>query len=440
MRRFLLTAAVVIVAGLAGLVAATAWSDRHAGAGLPPAAEATPQLIARGAYLAKLGDCAACHSVPDRAAFSGGLRMATPIGAIYTSNITPDPVHGIGRYSLDDFDRALRFGVAGGHTLYPAMPYSAYSITTPDDVAALYAYFMHGVAADPTPGRDSDIVFPLSMRWPLTVWRWVFAPAPRPFQAPAGGDTVVARGAYLVQGLGHCGDCHTARGPGLQVRALGASDGTAYLGGAMIDGWHAPSLRDGDRASIGAWSEDEIARFLRSGVNGHGIAFASMSEVVVNSTQFLTGQDATAVARFLKTLRDPASGSGAVFADNAATRDALRRGDAGARGARLYLDNCAACHRPDGRGYEGVFPALAGNPVVNAQADASLVRIVLEGMRTPRTAATPAQFAMPGFAWRLSDQDVADVVTFIRAGWGNRAPAVEAQSVTRQRRAVATNP
>ncbi|MET0320545.1 MAG: c-type cytochrome [Duganella sp.] len=423
----------VAAVGLAGMVGLTRWSDLHAGASFAPTAQPAPvdqQTIARGAYLAKMGDCAACHSVAGKPAFAGGLRMETPIGAIYTSNITPDNEHGIGRYTLADFDRALRFGVARGHTLYPAMPYSAYSSTTPADVAALYAYFRHGVQPAATPNRDNEIVFPLSMRWPLTLWRWVFAPAPQPFVAAPGSDAVIARGAYLVQGLGHCGDCHTARGPGLQVKALTAADGADYLGGAAIDGWHAPSLRNGGPATIGAWSEADIVQFLRSGVNRHGIVFASMSEVVVNSTQHMTQTDAIATARFLKSL--PAAGGAASnpsYAYDQRTAAALKGGDASARGARLYLDNCAACHRPDGRGYEGVFPALAGNPVVAGDSAQSVVRIVLQGMQTPRTGSTPAQFTMPAFAWRLSDQDVADVATFVRTGWGNRAPAVDASTV-----------
>jgi len=441
MRRAFLFAAAVIVAlaalaGLAGLIGLTRWSDLHAG-GTPVEVPRDAQTIARGAYLARVGDCAACHSVEGRAPFSGGLRMATPVGAIYTSNITPDNEHGIGRYTLADFDRALRYGVAGGHTLYPAMPFSAYSTTTPADVAALYAYFMAGVKADATANRDNEIPFPLSMRWPLTVWRWMFAPAPQAYTAPAGTDAVLARGAYLVQGLGHCGDCHTARGPGLQVKALTAADGPAYLAGAAIDGWYAPSLRNGAPATIGAWSEEDMVRFLQSGVNRHGIAFASMSEVVVNSTQYLTDADALATARFLKSLPAEAGAASYTYDRRAAT--ALRGGDASARGARLYLDNCAACHRPDGRGYEGVFPALAGNPVAMGESPQSVARIILQGMRTPRTGSTPAQFTMPAFDWRLSDQDVADVASFVRTSWGNHAPPVAAATVKQIRASLPAN-
>jgi mono/diheme cytochrome c family protein len=415
-----------LVIGLLTLISATRWSDARAGAHLqaPPA---TSAMIARGAYLARMGDCAACHSVEGLPPYSGGLRMQTPIGAIYTSNITPDRQHGIGAYTLSDFDRALRFGVANGHTLYPAMPYSAYSSTTADDVSALYAYFMHDVLPAPVPKRDNEIPFPLSMRWPLTIWRWAFAPQARPFQLQS-GDAMLRRGAYIVEGLGHCGDCHTPRGPALQVRALSAADGPVYLSGAIIDGWHAPSLRNGDRTTVGAWSEQDIAQFLRTGSNRHGIAFASMNEVLANSTQFLSEADAAAAAHFLKSLKDPVA-SKEQYAYDAAVSLSLRNGDASARGAQLYLDNCAACHRPDGKGYEGVFPALAGNQVVLAAPANSVIRIVLQGMQTARTASTPAQFSMPSFAQRLSDQEVADVATFVRSSWGNRAPAVQAAEV-----------
>lgn len=430
-RPILLRAAVLALAGVVGLFGATRWSDRHAGV-QPQAGALDAAAVARGAYLARIGDCAACHSVQGKPAFAGGLRMETPIGAIYTSNITPDRRYGIGDYTLADFDRALRYGVARGHTLYPAMPYGAYSRTTPDDVAALYAYFMRGVAPAAVPVRANEIPFPLSMRWPLTLWRWAFSPAPQPF-APAGGDPVLRRGAYIVEGLGHCGDCHTPRGPGLQVRAFTPADGPAYLSGALIDGWHAPSLRNGDRSTIGAWSEQDIAQFLRTGSNRHGMAFASMNEVIANSTQFLDASDALAVARYLKSLRDEGRGAGA-FAYDPATSRALRGGDAGARGALLYLDNCAACHRPDGKGYEGVFPALAGNPAVAAGDGQSVVRIVLEGMQSARTAATPAQFTMPSFAQRLSDDEVADIATFVRSSWGNRGGAVAPGEVARLRR------
>jgi alcohol dehydrogenase (quinone), cytochrome c subunit len=386
-------------------------------------------LIIRGEYLAKLGDCGACHSTPGKAPFSGGLKMALPIGAIYTTNITPDKTYGIGRFTLADFDRALRFGVANGHTLYPAMPFASYAIVTRDDVKALYAYFQFGVAPAAVPNRKSDILFPLSMRWPLTYWRWAFAPKPNPFDGTAFADTAVARGAYFVEGLGHCGECHTPRGVALQVKAQNGRNGDAFLRGGPVENWYAPSLRSGGPDTLGEWSESQIAQFLQSGANHSGIAFGSMSDVIVNSTQFLSAEDAAATAKYLKILQDPPANARARFAYDEATDRELASGDATKRGALLYLDNCAACHRPDGRGYEGVFPSLAGNPVVESDNPLSLISIVLLGSQTSRTSTTPAQFAMPAFAWRLSNQDAADVISFIRSSWGNDAKPIEAPRV-----------
>jgi mono/diheme cytochrome c family protein len=426
----------VLAIGATGLLVAVGVahvSDSRAGAKNLVAPAATPTIIARGAYLARLGDCAACHSVPGKPAYSGGLRMAIPIGAIYTSNITPDSNSGIGRMSLDDFDRALRFGVAEGHSLYPAMPFTSYYNTRPDDVAALYTYFKYGVPPAAVPNRPNDVVFPLSVRWPLTFWRWFFAPTPKPFVASAGMDPQLAQGAYFVEGLGHCGECHTPRAVTMQVKATTPAGGAAYLSGAVIENYFAPSLRNSGPGTLGAWSEEELAQFLETGANSQGIAFGSMSDVIIHSTQYLTSTDALAAARYLKSLRRPGEEPAARFTYDAIEHLALKNGDASRPGARIYLDNCAACHRPDGVGYELVFPRLAGNPVVQAGNPQSLISIVLDGSRTPRTARTPAQFTMPRFAWRLSDKDVADVVTFVRTSWGNSASPVSSADVAKTR-------
>jgi mono/diheme cytochrome c family protein len=355
--------------------------------------------------------------------------MTLPIGAIYTTNITPDKTYGIGRFTLADFDRALRFGVVDGHTLYPAMPFASYAIVTREDVKALYAYFESGVAPASVPNKKSDILFPLSMRWPLTYWRWAFAPKPTPFDDKTYADAAVARGAYFVEGLGHCGECHTPRGVALQVKAQNGRDGNEFLRGSPVENWYAPSLRSGGPDTIAEWSESQTSQFLQSGANHAGIAFGSMSDVIVNSTQFLTAEDSAATAKYLKTLQDQPADGRARFAYDERTDRELAAGDAKKRGALLYLDNCAACHRPDGRGYEGVFPSLAGNPVVEADNPLSLVSIVLLGSTTSRTSTTPAQFAMPAFAWRLTDQDAADIISFIRSSWGNDAKPIEAPKV-----------
>ena len=426
----------VVAIGLAGLLIAMSVahiSDGSVGEKNLVAPAATPALIARGAYLARLGDCAACHSIPGKPAYSGGLRMGIPIGAIYTSNITPDSNDGIGRMSLGDFDRALRFGVAEGHSLYPAMPFTSYYNTRPDDVAALYTYFKYAVAPAAIPNRPNDIVFPLSMRWPLTFWRWFFAPAPKPFAAPPGMDAQLSQGAYFVEGLGHCGECHTPRAVTMQVKAATPAGGAAYLSGAVIENYFAPSLRNGGPGTLGAWSEEELAQFLETGANVQGIAFGSMSDVIIHSTQYMTPADALSTAKYLKSLRSPGEEPAARFAYDPLEHLALKNGDASKPGARIYLDNCAACHRPDGMGYERVFPRLAGNPVVQADNPRSLISIVLDGSQTPRTPRTPAQFTMPRFAWRLSDKDVADVVSFIRSSWGNSASPASSADVAKIR-------
>jgi alcohol dehydrogenase (quinone), cytochrome c subunit len=428
-----LIALAIALAGLLLAMGAAHMSDSSAGEKNLVAPAPTPAVIARGAYLARLGDCAACHSVPGKPAYSGGLRMAIPIGAIYTTNITPDSKHGIGRMSLDDFDRALRFGVAERHTLYPAMPFTSYYNTHPDDVAALYTYFKHAVAPAAVANRPNDIVFPLSMRWPLTFWRWFFAPEPKPFAAPPAMDSQLAQGAYFVEGLGHCGECHTPRAVAMQMKAATPAGGAVYLSGAVIENYFAPSLRSSGRGTLGAWSEEELARFLETGANAQGIAFGSMSDVITHSTQYMTPADALATAKYLKSLRSLNEGPATRFAYDATEHLALKNGDASRPGAMIYLNNCAACHRPDGAGYEQVFPRLAGNPVVETENPQSIVSIVLDGSRTPRTARTPAQFTMPRFAWRLSDEDVANVVNFVRTSWGNNASPVSAAEVAKTR-------
>jgi alcohol dehydrogenase (quinone), cytochrome c subunit len=275
------------------------------------------------------------------------------------------------------------------------------------------------------------------MRWPLTFWRLLFAPKPTPFQDRAESDPVVARGAYFVEGLGHCGECHTPRNLVLQVKAQASSQGSAFLSGAVIENYFAPSLRNGGPDTLGGWSENDIVDFLTTGANPHGIVFGSMTDVVVHSTQYMSREDAVATARYLKTLSEPRAQPTRSFAYDETEHKALKHGDASKPGALLYLDNCAACHRPDGKGYDRVFPGLAGNPVVEAPNPVSLISIVLAGSQTPHTAQTPAQFTMPAFAWRLSDRDVANLVNFIRTSWGNSGSVAFPDDVASVRKAVA---
>ncbi|PAK15362.1 cytochrome c [Burkholderia ubonensis] len=431
--RALATGAAWLALGLAsGAAVAQPAAAPAAAASAPHAADA---LVARGAYLARAGDCVACHTASGGKPFAGGLKFDTPIGAIYSTNITPDPKTGLGGWTLDEFDRALRSGVRrNGDTLYPAMPFPSYARLSDDDVKALYAYFMHGVAPVQQENRAVDIVWPLSMRWPLAFWRKLFAPAPKPFDAAPYPDPVLARGAYLVQGLGHCGACHTPRAPTMQERGLTDADGPDFLaGGAAIDGWVPTSLRGEPRTGLGTWTEAELVQFLKTGRTPRTAAFGGMTDVVGHSMQHMTDDDLTAIARYLKKLPPKVQGE-TRYAYDAAAANALQAGDASKPGAAVYRDNCMACHRSDGSGYTRVFPALGGNPVVQGDDPTSLIHVVLEGSALQGTHTAPSTFTMPPFGWRLSDQEVADVANFVRTSWGNTGAPVSAAQVAKVRK------
>lgn len=390
---------------------------------------AETDLIKQGEYLARAGDCVACHTAKGGKPFAGGLPMETPIGVIYSTNITPDKT-GLGDYSFEDFDKAVRHGIAkNGSTLYPAMPYPSYARVSDSDMQALYAYFMKGVEPVAQENKDSDIPWPLSMRWPLAAWRWMFAPAVEEHQAQAAADPVIDRGAYLVEGLGHCGACHTPRALTMQEKALSAADGNAFLSGsAPLEGWIAKSLRGDHKDGLGSWSEEQLVQFLKTGRSDRSAVFGGMSDVVVHSMQYMSQDDLTAIARYLKSLPavDPRD---QPHQYDKQVAQALWKGDDSKPGASVYIDNCAACHRTDGHGYTRVFPALAGNPVLQTADATSLINIVLNGGTLPATHTAPSTFTMPAFAWRLSDQEVADVVSFIRGSWGNKGAPVNASEV-----------
>ncbi|MCM2551011.1 c-type cytochrome [Burkholderia glumae] len=393
-------------------------------------------LLARGEYLARAGDCSACHTAPRGKPFAGGLKMATPLGAIYTTNITPDAATGIGGYSEADFARALREGVAkDGHNLYPAMPYPSYAKVSDDDVHAMYAYFMHGVAPVAQANRESEIRWPLNQRWPLKLWNLVFLDGTR-YQAKAGRDPVWNRGAYLVQGLGHCGACHTPRGAGFQEQALDEG-GRAFLTGGLLDNWFASNLTGEANTGLGRWSEAELAQFLKTGANAHASAFGSMTDVVNHSTQYLSGEDLTAIARYLKSL-PAAGGTGAppYRYDPQRTMAALAR-PAGDPGAAVYAAYCMHCHGTDGRAFAPLLAPLAGNPNLLEANPASLINVTLNGSADLVIAGVPAAYPMPKFAEVLTDRQIADVLTFVRAGWNNGAPAVSPDEVAKLRRATA---
>ena len=387
----------------------------------------------RGEYLARAGDCVSCHSVPGGKAFAGGLKMGTPLGAIYSTNITPDRETGIGGYSLADFDRAVRRGIAkDGHRLYPAMPYPSYAKLTDADVAALYDFFMKQVPAVHQANLKSEISWPLSMRWPLAIWDALFTTSDS-YANKSGHDAAWNRGAYLVQGLGHCGACHTVRGFAWQEKALDDS-GSDYLSGAELDAWYAPGLRGDLRTGLGSWSKDDIVAFLKHGHNRAATAFGSMIDVVNNSTPYMSDDDLKAIADYLNSL--PATSAQPAFVYNDATTAALRGGHAAQPGATVYTGTCANCHGFDAKGFAPYIPPLAGNPVVFDKNPSSLINLVLNGSNPLVVKGTPDAYRMPQFRLQYSDQEIADVVTFIRNGWGNQAPAVTAAQVAKLRKST----
>jgi alcohol dehydrogenase (quinone), cytochrome c subunit len=358
-----------------------------------------------------------------------------PIGTVFTTNITPDRTHGIGSYSYGQFERAVRRGIAPrGYALYPAMPYPSYARLSDADTRALYAYFMHGVQPVAGPDRQPDIVWPFSWRWPLTYWRWVFAPSVQPATDAASADPELARGAYLVEGPGHCGACHTPRGVGLEEEALTDKDGSKYLAGAVVGGFFASDLRGDPITGLGSWSEQEILEFLKSGHNAHSAVFGGMSDVVRHSAQFISDTDLGAIAHYLKSL--PPAKEQAAFLYKGLEAKKLAALDVSTPGALDYMNNCSACHLSSGKGYDETFPALAGNPVVVARDPVSVINLILVGSTRPATADAPTDFAMPGFADRLTDREVANLATFVRSSWGNRAGKVSPAEVAAVRKNI----
>ena len=388
-------------------------------------ADLSPEWVARGEYVARLSDCVACHSVPGGVPFTGGLEMATPLGAIHTTNVTPDPETGIGHYSLADFDRAVRHGVApGGRRLYPAMPYPSYAKLSDDDVRALYAFFMKGIAPVRQANIPSEIPWPLNMRWPIALWNGVFTDT-APYAAKAGKDEIWNRGAYIVQGPGHCGSCHTPRGLAFNEKALDES-GTPFLAGALLDGWYAPSLRNDHNTGLGRWSEPEIVQFLKTGRNQHAVVFGSMTEAFNNSTQFMSDDDLAAIARYLKSLPGDSQRDGTPWQYQAVS--AADRLDT--PGAHTYVTRCASCHGADGKGQAQWMPPLAGATSALAKENASAINITLNGSQRVVAAGVPDAYRMPAFREQLSDQQIAEVLTFVRSTWGNQSEPVDAKAVS----------
>jgi mono/diheme cytochrome c family protein len=396
-------------AGCGGGAPAPAAAQRPAAPG-PAALPATPELIARGAYLARVGNCAGCHTAPGGAPMAGGVRLQTPYGAVYAGNLTPEPKTGLGLWRADEFHRAMHEGRGrDGRRLIPAFPYTSFTRVAREDNDALFAY-LRSLQPVEQAAPPNELRFPYGTQAALAVWQWLnFTPAAAAAQAPTAG---LARGEYLVRGLGHCGECHAPRN-----RWSAPGD---ELSGGEVPGerWYAPSLhpQPGD-----AHPAAQTVQLLRDGLSEAGTAAGPMARVVLDSTQHWRPDDLALAARYLASLPRSAAPEPAAPADPALMQ----------AGARIYADLCAGCHGAEGRGAPGVYPALAGNPGVTQPNIRNLVQVLRHGGFPPSTAGNPRPYGMPPA--ELSDGDTAAVLSYLRQSWGQQAPAVSALDVMKAR-------
>lgn len=386
----------------------------------PPPPVPTAQQVGRGAYLAGLGNCAGCHTARGGTPYAGGRGIETPFGILYSSNLTPDAATGLGNWSADHFWRALHNGRSrDGRLLYPAFPYPNYTLITRADSDALFA-FLRSQRAVTQPARPHGLGWPFNSQAALAVWRALYF-RPGSYVEDARQPADWNRGAYLVDGLGHCSACHTQR------NALGASSNMLDLSGGMIpmQNWYAPALTSPTEAGVADWPLDHVVRVMQSGVSPRGTVLGPMAEVVLNSTQHWNADDLRSMAVFLKALPQQApSAPAAPLAVNSTKAQ---------RGAKLYEQHCAQCHGDQGHGVAGAYPPLAGNRAVLLNETANLVQVVLYGGFPPATAGNPRPFGMPPYVLLLTDTDVAAVLTHLRSAWGNRAPAVTEVEVLHKR-------
>lgn len=384
----------------------------------------TSSQVARGRYLTIASDCAACHTPQGAAPFSGGLGLHTPFGTIYSPNLTSDVQTGIGAWTNDQFWRAMHEGIGNhGEHLYPAFPYPSFTRVTRADSDAILAYLKTIPPVHSAPVRNA-LPFPFNIRALMIGWNLLFF-RPARFQPAPNQSAEYNRGAYLVETLGHCGACHTPK------NMLGADKkGQDYQGG-KLEAWYAPNLTSEARTGLGGWSRSDLVEFLRTGRNVRAQAGGSMAEVISDSTSLMSDADLNAIAIYLKSLQ-AAGASGSV-------RDADKR--ALTAGRAVYEDACSACHRMGGEGVPRFFPKLAGHPDVQSRDPNNLVRVILEGARTAPSSTRPTPLSMPSYAWKLNDQEIADVATYVRQSWGNRADPVGEHSVTtlRQRLHLSTS-
>jgi mono/diheme cytochrome c family protein len=377
--------------------------------------------IERGRYLTILSDCASCHTVPGSGQpFAGGRAIETPFGNIVAPNITPDLETGVGNWSDDAFDAAVRKGIRpNGSNLYPAMPYNAYTKMSREDVLAIRAYL-----STVAPFRNAVVVntlpFPFNIRAAMRAWNFLYFTDEEYQRDPHKSDQW-NRGAYLVEGPGHCGACHTGK------TFLGGDKRVQYLKGAYLQGWSAPDITNDARLGIGGWSQEDLIAYLKGGHNRVTAATGPMAEVVALSTAFMTDSDLKAIAIYLKSLSN----------DNGAPAALPKSDSAMVAGGAIYRDQCSACHGLEGKGVAELFPSLADSAMVKSDDPTTSIRIILRGARSVDTASAPTAPGMPSYGRQLDDSEVAGVLTYIRNAWGSPARPVTAADVAKVRRDTA---
>ncbi len=372
------------------------------------------EQVRHGQYLVRAGDCLSCHLAPGGQPFAGGLGLNTPFGVIYSANITPDAKTGIGNWTSDQFYAAMHDGKGSKGHLYPAFPYPWFTRVSRADDDAMLAYLKTIPAVDYTPPANK-LPFPLGIRGLVSGWNLLFFRKTE-FQPDANQSTEWNRGAELVSGLGHCTACHSPK------NALGAEKSRDKFEGGVLEDFVAPDLTGNGRTGLGSWTLDDITEYLQTGRNARAGAGGPMAEVITYSTSLMTDADRHAIAVYLKSL--PASSDETAKAPDAVAMK---------RGAAIYSDACASCHLENGVGQPRFFPPLGKNAVVQQRDPTSIVHLVLAGGRVGPSATRPSPMTMPSFAWKLSDQEIADLSTFLRNSWGNQAAPVGADQVKRQR-------
>lgn len=396
----------------------------------------------QGEYIMYASDCLACHTADGGKPFAGGRPIESPMGKIWTTNITPDKETGIGNWTLDQFRAALYDGIApDGTHFYPAMPYENYRKLTEEDVRALYDYFMHEVEPVTNKAPQTTLDFPFNMRFGIRAWNWLALGHEAGF-TPVGKNAVQDRGQYLVEGPAHCAACHSPRTTFMAQKGIDAGDKN-FLSGGIVDGWNAPSLR-GPQSVAQKWTVAEMAAYLATGRNAHATANGEMGLVVKDSLQHLTDEDNLAIAAFLKGIDGAEADVPETFATKTSKAlppaPASDTGQETAKmlteaspdmplGARLYLDNCAACHFVTGKGAPEIFPELADNDLVTGSEAKPLISVILHGAEVPSTAKRPMRLVMQGYADRLNDEEVAELASFVRSAWGNKAGKVTTEQV-----------